>query len=343
MTAGVLGRTLDSIPPAAGSEVMGTAIVSIALSLDGHETLSRVVLAIAAAIWVTLALLLPLRAARDPARFRADARTPGALTAPVATAVLGTRLTTLGWAWAGVAMLVIAFVLWVALLGPVLAGWKSPTVGVSLLLAVSAESLAVLAATLSTSEHARWLLIAALVPFGLGLGLYVFVIARFDLHQLVVGRGDHWITGGALGISSLAAARIAIAASALGILGGGGTVAAARVRRASMVDRVPARDVRGEQLRRRRRRPRRSDHDLRARLGLDRTRVLGDRLRGHEPACGRGRARSERDPREGAGMTVSRGLRRRSLVAHRDHRWRLRTRAPVGARRRTSRRRPVQR
>ncbi len=223
MTAGVLGRTLDSIPPAAGSEVMGTAIVSIALSLDGHETLSRVVLAIAAAIWVTLALLLPLRAARDPARFRADARTPGALTAPVATAVLGTRLTTLGWAWAGGAMLVIAFVLWVALLGPVLAGWKSPTVGVSLLLAVSAESLAVLAATLATSEHARWLLIAALVPFGLGLGLYVFVIARFDLHQLVVGRGDHWITGGALGISSLAAARIAIAASALGILGGRGS------------------------------------------------------------------------------------------------------------------------
>ena len=62
-----------------------------------------------------------------------------ALTATVATAVLGTRLTTLGWSWAGVAMLVIALVLWVALLGPVLAGWKSPTVGVSLLLAVSAE------------------------------------------------------------------------------------------------------------------------------------------------------------------------------------------------------------
>ena len=71
-----------------------------------------------------------------------------------------------------------------------------------------------LAATLATSEHTRWLLIAALVAFGLGLGLYVFVIARFDLHQLVVGRGDHWITGGALGISSLAAARLAGGAGA---------------------------------------------------------------------------------------------------------------------------------
>jgi hypothetical protein len=28
LTAGVLGRTLDSIPPAAGAEVMGTRIVS---------------------------------------------------------------------------------------------------------------------------------------------------------------------------------------------------------------------------------------------------------------------------------------------------------------------------
>ena len=203
---------------------MGTAIVSIGLSLDGREVLSRVILAIAAAIWVTLAGLLPLRAARDRTRFRTDVRTPGALTAPVATAVLGTRLTLLGWAWAGIATLMIAFPLWVALLRPVLAGWKSPTVGASLLLAVSAESLAVLGATLASQEHARWLLIAALVPFALGLIFYLFVMWRFDFRQLAVGYGDHWITGGALGIAALAAARIAAAASALGILGGGGGV-----------------------------------------------------------------------------------------------------------------------
>ena len=181
LTAGVLGRTLDSIPPTVGAEVMGTGIVSIALSLDGQEALSRVMLVIAAVIWVTLATLVPLRAARDPARFLADVRTPGALTASVATAVLGTRLTLLGWTWAGIAALVIAFVLWAALLRPALAGWKSPTVGGSLLLAVSVESLAVLAATLAAPEHARWLLIAALVPFAVGLGLYVFVMSRFDL------------------------------------------------------------------------------------------------------------------------------------------------------------------
>jgi hypothetical protein len=112
--ANLLGRTLDSIPPAVGAEVMGTGSVSVGLSADGQEMLSRVLLAIAAA---------------------------------------------------------------------------------------------------------RWLLIATLVPFGLGLGLYVSVIARFDFHQLVLGRGDHWITGGAVAISALAAGKIV--ANALGILRGG--------------------------------------------------------------------------------------------------------------------------
>jgi Voltage-dependent anion channel len=221
LTTGLLGRTLDSIPPSTGSEVMATGVISIALSLDGRETLSRFVLVIAAIIWASLVLLLPLRAARDPVRFRADARTPAALTAAVATAVLGTRLTLLGWAWAGIAALVIAALLWAALLGPVLSGWRSPTVGVSLLTAVVPEALAVLAATLAPAEHARWLLIAACALLGLGLAFYVFVISRFDIRQLLIGGGDHWITGGALAICTLAAAKIAAGASVLGTLGGG--------------------------------------------------------------------------------------------------------------------------
>ncbi len=220
--AGLVKRTLDAIPPASGAVVMGTGIVSIALSLDGHETLSRILLVLDAVIWAALAVLLPARATRDRARFLADARTPAALTSVAGSAVLGTRLTVLGWDWAGVALLVIAIVLWAALLVPVLGNWKTPTVGASLVLTVSTESLAVLAATLATSEHAHWLLFAALAPFGLGLCFYVFVISRFDLHQLAVGRGDHWITGGALAISTLAAGRIASGAKALGTLGSGG-------------------------------------------------------------------------------------------------------------------------
>lgn len=206
---------------------MGTGIVSIALSLAGQQTVSRILLVLTAAIWVILAVLLAARAAHDHARFVGDRRTPAALTSVAGTAVLGTavlgaRLTGPGWEAVGVGLLVSASLTWAAALVPVLAHWRTPTVGVSLMLTVSTEALAVLAATLAVSGHARWLLGAALAPFVLGLAFYVFVIARFDLRQLEVGRGDHWITGGALAISTLAAAKITTGAKALTMLGSGG-------------------------------------------------------------------------------------------------------------------------
>jgi tellurite resistance protein TehA-like permease len=222
--AGLIDRILDAIPPASGAVVMGTGIVSIGLSLDGHETISRVVLILDALIWAILAVLLPARATRDRARFRGDVQTPAALTSVAGSAVLGTRLTLLGWDWAGIALLLVALVLWAALLTPVLGNWRTPTVGSSLLLTVSTESLAVLAAPLAVREHAHWLLFAAIAPFALGLCFYAFVIARFDPRQLGVGRGDHWITGGALAISTLAAGKITAAAKTLAVLGNGGGI-----------------------------------------------------------------------------------------------------------------------
>jgi len=219
-TEDALRRILAAIPPASGAVVMGTGIVSIALSLDSSEALSRILLAVAAGVWLALGLLLVGRVLRDGTRFRLEARSPAALTGVAGTAVLGARLTVLGWDWAGAALLVIALVLWATLLTPVLSHWATPTVGVSLVLTVSTESLAVLAATLAARGHAHWLLDAALAPFVLGLAFYLFVIVRFDPRQLGVGRGDHWITGGALAISTLAAGRIALAAKALATLGG---------------------------------------------------------------------------------------------------------------------------
>jgi len=222
--AGVIERTLDAISPASGAVVMGTGIVSTALSFGGHETISRVLLVLDAIIWVALAVLLPARATRDRPRFLTDVRTPAALTSVAGSAVLGARLTVLGWDWAGVALLVIALVLWVALLAPVLSHWNTPTVGASLVLTVSTESLAVLAAVLAVREDADWLLVTALAPLVLGLAFYVLAIARFDLHQLVIGDGDHWITGGALAISTLAAASITTGAKTFAIMGNGGGV-----------------------------------------------------------------------------------------------------------------------
>ncbi len=213
-------QLLSAIPPASGAVVMGTGIVSIALSLDHHETLSRILLAIAAVAWIALGLLLAGRALLDRERVHKEARSPAALTGVAGSAVLGTRLTLLGWSWAGIALLVIALAFWLVLLRPVLTHWATPTVGVSLVLTVSTQSLAVLSAALAASERADWLLYAALAPFLLGLVFYVFVISRFDFRQIGVGRGDRWITGGALAISTLAAGRMTLAAKALHQFGG---------------------------------------------------------------------------------------------------------------------------
>jgi hypothetical protein len=199
---------------------MGTGIVSIGLSLDGRETLSRVILVIDAIVWVTLALLLAGRLRFDRERVRGEARLPASLTGVAGTAVLGTRLTLLGWSAVGGALLAISLVVWLVLLPVVLGNWRTPTVGASLVLAVSTESLAVLAATLAAQQHADWLLYAALAPFLLGVGFYLFVISRFDFSQLLGGHGDHWITGGALAISALAAGRITLSAEALRTLTG---------------------------------------------------------------------------------------------------------------------------
>lgn len=215
-----LDRILDALPPASGAVVMGTGIVSVALALDGRETLSRVLLALGGAVWVVLGVLLPARALRDRVRFRADVRSPAAFTAVAGTAVLGTRLTLLGWGWAGAALLCVALPLWAGIVGPVLRGWQTPTVGASFILTVGTESLALLAAVVAFAYHAGWLLVAALAPFALGLAFYAFVVRRFDRGQLLVGQGDHWVTGGALAISTVTAGRIAIGAAELDPLRG---------------------------------------------------------------------------------------------------------------------------
>jgi voltage-gated anion channel len=199
---------------------MGTGIVSVGLSTANHHTLSAVLLTIAAVAWVILALLLGARVWRERRRAWREATSPAALTGVAATAVLGARATGLGWSGVAAALLVIATCVWLALVWPVLRSWKTPTMGVAFMVTVSTESLAVLAAQLAVREHAAWLLVVSLVPFGLGLALYVFVLATFDFRELLDGSGDHWVSGGALGICSLAAARIAIGAQSMHQLGG---------------------------------------------------------------------------------------------------------------------------
>lgn len=219
LVAGARDRVLDAIPPASGAVVMGTGIVSVATLLDGHPTFSRALLALDGLIWLVLVVLLPSRALADRRRFRTDLGSPAALTSVAGTAVLGTRLALEGWTEIADALLAIALALWLGIVPWVLRHWRTPTVGVSFVLTVSTESLALLATVLAHFQHTFWLLYAALGFFALGLLFYAFVLSRFDVRQLAVGSGDHWVTGGALAISTVVAGRMVIAATAIGALG----------------------------------------------------------------------------------------------------------------------------
>jgi hypothetical protein len=76
-TAGVLRAILVAIPPASGAVVMDTGIVSIGLTLDHHETLSRVRLVIGVRTWLTAR-----RARRRPCAARPASASAGRLAPP---------------------------------------------------------------------------------------------------------------------------------------------------------------------------------------------------------------------------------------------------------------------
>jgi hypothetical protein len=178
-----MGRWTDAGYPA----VMGTGIVSVAFAADGHELIARVLLAVAAILYVAL---VP--------HFRA---TPAAV---AATAVLGARATQLGWDTVALVLLGLAVAIWVLQLRDAREVLRLVT-GSSFMPAVATESIAVLAAV----QHRPALVAASLVPWALGLALYVRAATRFELRQLANGDGDQWIAGGALAISALATAWIA--------------------------------------------------------------------------------------------------------------------------------------
>lgn len=198
---------------------MGTGIVSVGMASDDQSVLALALVAVAAAAWAILGALLAWGMLRDRSRIRREARSPAALTAVAATAVLGARATGLGWSGVAAALLVLATAMWLILARPALRAVPRRATGTAFMLTVSTQSLSVLAAQLAVREQAAWLVYAALALFALGLASYLYVLVGFDLPQLIEGRGDHWVSGGALAISALAAARIVIGVHSLHLLG----------------------------------------------------------------------------------------------------------------------------
>ncbi len=187
---------------------MGTGIVSVAMLSAGQQLISRVLLAIAAGMWLLLAASFLWRIMLDREGWRADVQRPAALTAVAGTAVLGARLTVLGWSWAGWALLAFSTVLALGLIPAATPAALSARTGASFLVVVGLQSLAVLAAMLGSRTPNAAAAIAALLPFAAGIATYAVLLARFRLAELREGAGDHWVSGGALAISTLGCAQI---------------------------------------------------------------------------------------------------------------------------------------
>jgi tellurite resistance protein TehA-like permease len=207
----------DLVPTTSWTIVMTCGVVSLDLSADHQATLSAIMFGLTAAVWVLLMGALGVPLLFQDGRLWREAASPAVLTIVAATAVLGSRIAAADHRTVAAVLLVLAACEWAVLSGPVLRRWVTPTVGISFVLAVAAEAVALLSGTLAVSYRSRWLCFAALSLVLVGLGLYGFAAARFDRTQLRSGRGDHWIAGGALAISALSAARATQAAGALGV------------------------------------------------------------------------------------------------------------------------------
>jgi Voltage-dependent anion channel len=206
----------ERVPPASWTIVMASGVVAIDLNNVHLPVLSAITLGFAAAVWLFLAVVLGAPLMYRRGRVRRSAGSPVSLAAVAATAVLGTGLAMFGYRVAAAVLLATAAIGWALLVVPVLRHWKTPTVGISFVLGVATDGVALLSATLAIAYRAGWLIGAAILFLLLGLGFYVFTASRFDLRQLINGYGDHWIAGGALAISALTAAKMSEAADALG-------------------------------------------------------------------------------------------------------------------------------
>jgi len=184
---------------------MGTGIVSTDFALAGWRDLSLALLWVTVAVWAVMVAGGAARLATDRRALARDARLPMSLTTVAGTCVLGTRVRMENHHALAAALLAGAALAWAPLLTGVLRAWRRPVEGDGFLVVVATQGLAVLAAVLAPPLGIAlgYVALAALLA---GLGLYVFAVASFDIAELVHGSGDQWVAGGALAISTLAAA-----------------------------------------------------------------------------------------------------------------------------------------
>ncbi|MGE3140181.1 MAG: hypothetical protein AB7O53_12030 [Thermoleophilia bacterium] len=209
---------LRELWPWAGSFVMATGIVGVALAVTGRDTAGRVFTAVAGAALAAAAVAVAAGLLRG--RGLPGAREPRGLTAVAGTCVVGAGAAHAGRPGLALALLVAGAALWAGLGAGALVRAPWPRGGRLFLPCVATEAVAGLAAMLAPGRDAPWMVAVAVVLAALGLALYAAGLARFDRGELRRGGGQTWVAGGAVAISALAVAEVVLAAEALGVMTG---------------------------------------------------------------------------------------------------------------------------
>ena len=242
MKTGRVSATAETLFPGYFSLVMATGIISIAAFQLNLKPVAWVLLAINLIAYAILWLLLLIRLLRFFPRVKADitdhARGPGFFTVVAGTCVLGSELViVLGQYRAAAILWIVGLLLWVLIMYTFLTAVtvqedKPPLeTGISgtwLLATVATQSISVLGTLLADyfTVYRESLLFFTLCMFLLGGMLYLMLITlifyRFTFVKLtaVTLTPPYWINMGAVAITTLAGARLVIAAPEWDLLSG---------------------------------------------------------------------------------------------------------------------------
>jgi tellurite resistance protein TehA-like permease len=237
---GRIGRAAAELFPGYFALVMATGIISIAAHLLGLRLPALALLGANLVCYPVLCALLLIRVVRFFPRVRADitdhARGPGFFTVVAGTCVLGSQLVIVAGrhAEAGVLWLV-GLLLWAVVMytffTAVTVRENKPPLetglnGAWLIAAVATQSVSVLGTLLSPhfADYREPLLFFTLCMYLVGCMLYLLLIAlifyRFTFVNLTSASltPPYWINMGAVAITTLAGARLVLAAPELGLL-----------------------------------------------------------------------------------------------------------------------------
>jgi tellurite resistance protein TehA-like permease len=236
-----IGQAAADLHPGYFALVMATGIISIAAFLLGLKPVAWVLLVVNILAYAILWLLLLIRLIRYFARVKADimdhVRGPGFFTVVAGTCVLGSQLIIVaGQHTAASVLFFVGVLLWLLIMysffAAVTVSEEKPQLetgisGTWLLAAVATQSISVLGTLLADyfADYRETLLFFTLCMFLLGCMLYLLLITlifyRFTFVKLttVTLTPPYWINMGAVAITTLAGARLIIAAPAWNFLG----------------------------------------------------------------------------------------------------------------------------